>query len=77
VGLTVSVEPSARWFYGRPFRVIDGSRFVDACRQAIVDDELRARPLTGAIDQWVDSTAVLSVAPLAQRAGQSLARFDT
>ena len=75
LGLTAAVEPAARSFYARPFRVIDGSRFV-ACRRAIVDDDLRARPLTGAIDQWVDSTEVLSAAPLAQRAGQSLARID-
>ena len=76
LGLTVAVEPSARLFYGRPFRVIDGTRFVAACRGAIVDDDLRNRPLTGAIDQWADSTEVLSNAPLAQRAGRSLARFD-
>ena len=75
LGLTVAVEPSARLFYGRPFRVIDGTRFVAACRGAIVDDDLRSRPLTGAIDQWVDSTEVLSDAPLAQRAGRCLARF--
>jgi hypothetical protein len=76
LGLTAAVEPSARLFYGRPFRVIDGSRFVAACRDAIVEEELRNRPLTGAIDQWVDSTDVLSVAPIAQRAGRSLACSD-
>ena len=75
LGLTVAVEPSAHLFYGRPFRVIDGTRFVAACRGAIVDDDLRSRPLSGASDQWVDSTEVLSNAPLAQRAGRSLAGF--
>ena len=42
-----------------PIGVIDAGRFAQACVEAIDDPALRALPLVGAIDQWVDSTDVL------------------
>lgn len=51
--------PTARLFHDRPYRVIDAGRFAQACEEAIDDPALRALPLVGAIDQWVDSTDVL------------------
>ena len=53
-------EPTARLFHDRPFRVIGAGRFAQACVEAIDEPALRALPLVGAIDQWVDSTDVLS-----------------
>jgi hypothetical protein len=60
LGLTRPVEATTRFFYTRPFRVIGSSRFVDACLERVTDPWLRSLPLVGAIDQFVDSTDVLS-----------------
>lgn len=65
--VTDTQEPTARLFHDRPFRVIDAGRFAQACVEAIDDPALRALPLVGAIDQWVDSTDVLSNADRARR----------
>jgi hypothetical protein len=40
--VTEHVDPTARPFWGRPFRVLFADRFVDALRNAIVDPGLRA-----------------------------------
>jgi hypothetical protein len=66
-GLTEVVDPTARDFYTRPFRVIDAGRFVEACQATIADPWLRALPLVGSIDQFVDSTDVVSHADIARR----------
>jgi Domain of unknown function (DUF4037) len=65
--LTEAVDPTARNFYARPFRVIDAERFVGACRASISDPWLQSLPLVGSIDQFVDSTDVLSFADIARR----------
>jgi hypothetical protein len=59
-GLTPEVDPTVREYHGRPFRVLFAERFAHACREAITDSWLRDRPLVGAVDQFVDSTDVLS-----------------
>ncbi|WBB76056.1 DUF4037 domain-containing protein [Micromonospora sp. WMMD1128] len=59
LGLTAPVDPRTRHFHGRPFRVLHAERFARALIDAIGDPALRALPLTGAIDQFVDSTDVL------------------
>ena len=66
--MTEPVEPTARLFYDRPFRVLGSGRFVDACLAAITDPFLRTLPLVGSVDQFVDSTDVLSGPVLARRA---------
>lgn len=58
LALGPSVDPSAR-LHGRPYLIIRGERFASALRDAITDPDLSARPLVGAIDQFVDSTVVL------------------
>ena len=68
LGVTEPVEPTARLFYGRPFRVLFAQRFVDACVARVTDSDLRSRPLVGAIDQFVDSTDILSHAAHARAA---------
>jgi hypothetical protein len=60
LGITAPVEESIGLFHERPFRVLGSGRFVDACLERVSDPWLRSLPLTGAIDQFVDSTDVLS-----------------
>jgi Domain of unknown function (DUF4037) len=60
LGLTEPVDESVGLFHERPFRVLGSSRFVDACLERVSDPWLRSLPLTGAIDQFVDSTDVTS-----------------
>lgn len=67
LGVTRPVDATVRRFYGRPFRVLGSGRFVDACLEAVTDPWLRERPLIGAIDQFVDSTDVLSYPRVARR----------
>jgi hypothetical protein len=58
--VTAPVDESIGLFHSRPFRVLGSGRFVDACLDQISDPWLRSLPQIGAIDQWVDSTDVLS-----------------
>jgi len=60
LGITEPVEPTLRPFHGRPAHVLDADRFVRACLATVTEPTLRALPLIGAVDQWVDSTDVLS-----------------
>ncbi len=55
-------EPRARRFFGRPYRVIDGSRFSRALVERIEGEEVRklaARRLIGGIDHVSDNTDLL------------------
>ena len=56
LGLTPPLDTSTRRFYDRPYWVIGADRFTAALREAITDPEVRRLPLTGAIDQFADST---------------------
>lgn len=69
LGITAAVDPSVRLFHGRPYRVLGSGRFVEACLERVADGRLRDLPLVGAVDQWVDSTDVLSYPGVFQRAG--------
>jgi hypothetical protein len=53
-------EPILRPYYSRPFPVIFAERFASACFARVEDPWLRSLPPLGAIDQWCDSTDVLS-----------------
>ena len=66
LGLTEQVDPNVRPFYGRPFLVIEATRFVDACLARVEDHLLRSLPLVGGIDQFSDSTDMAT--PQAARA---------
>jgi uncharacterized protein DUF4037 len=72
LAITEHVDPTVRPFYTRPFQVLGSRRFVDACLAEVEDEWLRSLPLTGAIDQWSDSTDVLSDPPLTRRLGSRL-----
>jgi Domain of unknown function (DUF4037) len=60
LGVTAPVDETVDLFHGRPFRVLGSARFVDACLERVADPWLRSLPLVGAIDQFADSTDVLS-----------------
>jgi hypothetical protein len=58
--LTAPVDPATRPYYDRPYRVIDAGRFAAALRASIAAAEIRRLPVTGGVDQFVDSTDALS-----------------
>ena len=60
LNLTSHVNPKTRLFYKRPFRVLGGDRFAETCLAALQDEWLKGQPFVGSIDQFVDSTDVLS-----------------
>lgn len=60
LGLAATVDPTTRPYHSRPFRVLRADRFADALRAAITDPSIAALPPTGSVDQYVDSTDVLS-----------------
>jgi hypothetical protein len=61
LGLTPHLPATISNFHERPYQVIHSDRFVDALRNAIVDrDILELPPHLGGIDQFVNSTDVLS-----------------
>lgn len=71
-------DPSSRPYWGRPFQVLMADRFADALSVAIQDpDVLRVKEnlgLAGALDQWADSTDIVSYAGRSRRVG--LVAFD-
>jgi uncharacterized protein DUF4037 len=67
LGITEEVEPTVRSFYARPYRVLGARRFVDACMDRVGDPWLVALPAIGSVDQFCDSTDVLSDAALCRR----------
>jgi hypothetical protein len=69
LGVTPPLDPAVRpTFYDRPYRVLDAGRFVLALRGQIRDERVRSLPLTGAIDQFVDSTDAMGSHPLRRAA---------
>jgi hypothetical protein len=66
LGVTCAVDATSRRFHERPFLVLGSGRFVDACLERVGDD-LRSLLLVGGIDQFVDSTDVLSRAAAVRR----------
>jgi predicted N-acetyltransferase YhbS len=56
LGLTPPLDTRTRGFHDRPFQVIGAERFTAALREAIADPQIRRLPLTGAVDQFTDST---------------------
>ncbi len=76
IAVTPQLDPAVRpTYYDRPYCVLEAGRFVQALREQISDDRVRALPLVGAVDQFVDNTdaigskAVLRAAVAAELAG--------
>lgn len=63
LGLADSVDPSARPFYDRPYRVVDAHRLREALNQRIEDPDVRGVieriGWVGAVDQFSDSVDLL------------------
>jgi Domain of unknown function (DUF4037) len=74
LGVIDPVEPTARGFHARPFRVIGAERFVEACRAQVHDPWLRALPLIGAVDQWCDNVDLRENAAVLRRAREMYVR---
>jgi hypothetical protein len=60
LGLTAALDESTRDYHDRPFQVLDAARFAEALRALITDEETVALGPIGSVDQFVDSTAVLT-----------------
>lgn len=60
LGLTDPVDPTTRPYHTRPYRVLHAERFTAALLDTITDPAVRALPLIGGVDQYVDSTDVLT-----------------
>ncbi|MEU8199071.1 DUF4037 domain-containing protein [Microbispora amethystogenes] len=72
LGLTPPVDPRTRPYHGRPYRVLHAERFTEALLESIADPEVRRLPLTGAVDQFADSTDVLCHRTRARRVAGAL-----
>jgi Domain of unknown function (DUF4037) len=69
IAVTPPVDPAVRpTYYDRPYPVMEAGRFVDALRQQITDERVRALPLIGAVDQFVDSTDAIGSTALRRAA---------
>jgi Domain of unknown function (DUF4037) len=69
LAITEPLSTRATQFHGRPFLVIQAGEFADALRDQIEDERVRNLPeAVGSIDQFVDSTDVLSNAALRRQA---------
>ena len=72
LAVTPPLDPAVRpTFYERPYRVLDASRFVRALREQIRDERVRSLTLTGAVDQFVDSTDAIGRHALLRAAAET------
>ncbi|MEV0617492.1 DUF4037 domain-containing protein [Nonomuraea sp. NPDC050404] len=62
MALAERLDEGVRGFFDRPFKVIDGDRFAEALMASVSDPVVKGLPVTGCLDQLVDSTDLL-VAP--------------
>ena len=60
LGLTPPVPATMRPFWNRPYLVLDSGQFATALHGAIQDPAIRALPMAGAVDQFIDSTDALA-----------------
>ncbi|TCP46836.1 uncharacterized protein DUF4037 [Tamaricihabitans halophyticus] len=59
LGLTANIDTRTRPYHDRPFRTLHAERFTHALRESISEDTVRALPVVGNVDQFLDSTDVL------------------
>lgn len=68
LGITAEMPVETSRFHDRPFHVIHGELFAEAIRAGITDEAVLKLPEgVGAVDQWIDSTDVLSRAERRQK----------
>lgn len=74
--LTDPLDPTPRNYHDRPYRVIHAERFANALSGTIQDEELRhiieSVGLVGAVDQFADSTDIVSHAGRSRSLGDFL-----
>ncbi len=59
--ITYSLPTNVSQFHNRPFMIIHGDNFADVIHAEIKDDQVKQLPkFLGGIDQYIDSTDVLS-----------------
>ncbi|MFC9926193.1 DUF4037 domain-containing protein [Streptomyces sp. NPDC127190] len=71
-GLSAPVDPKRRPYHSRPFQVLRAERFAQALAETVTDPDLRRLGLVGSVDQWADSTDLLSRPRAVQAAAQAL-----
>jgi hypothetical protein len=76
LGLTDPVDPGTRPYHDRPFRVLHAERFSQALAAGLTDPDLRALPLTGAVDQFADSPDLLGHRTRIRTITAALTRHD-
>ncbi len=59
LSLTGHVSPTVRQYHERPYRVIGAYEIAHAVQDHIKDPALRARPLTGSVNQFSDSAVLV------------------
>lgn len=76
LGVTQPLDPRPRAFYNRPYQVLRAERFAAVLAAAIGDLRVRAlvdkNGIVGVVDQWINSTDVLSHADRCRRASFGL-----
>lgn len=61
LAITPQIQSKASYFHDRPFRIIEGGDAAEIIRQTITDNAVLALPPgLGKVDQYVDSTDILS-----------------
>ncbi|MYQ78747.1 MULTISPECIES: DUF4037 domain-containing protein [unclassified Streptomyces] len=73
LGLCDPVDPTTRPYHNRPFQVLHAERFAGALTARITDPAVLALPPAGAVDQFIDSTEILSRPDLARAATHAIA----
>ena len=74
-GVPGAIRPVIGPFHDRPFTVVNAEEIMAALRVEIADQNLRALPVLGSLDQETDSTAVIEATPPRVRAAMA-ALFD-
>jgi hypothetical protein len=72
LGLTDRVDPATRPYHSRPFQVLRADRFTKALTARITDQTLRDLLPVGSVDQFLDSTDVLSRPKLTRAASHTV-----
>jgi hypothetical protein len=67
-GITFVVDPGIRDYHARPAQVLLADRFAQAALAEVRDPWLRDLPLIGAVDQFIDSSDVLTRPEMWRRA---------
>jgi hypothetical protein len=69
LSITAPLDPAVRpAYYDRPYEVPGAGRFARALRDQVADERVRALPLTGAVDQFIDSTDAAGSQPVVRAA---------